>query len=399
MKKSLFAVAAVTAFAGAAQAQSSVTVYGILDVGYLQTNQRGVGTTPLTNETTSQFGNSLEQTSRLGFKGTEDLGGGASAFFTVETGLTPTSSTLGGTSLNNRQSFVGLKKNGIGQFSLGTQYTTIFDAAAITDPGQLNNMIGNVIYATTPANGNTIGTDPGTSTGAANAATGVSNGFATRAANVLKVNSDTFAGFGVNAMYTLSNANTTITNTSVGGNNNFNGWGVGANYTWNKLLVTANYQALKSVIAYGTASTVATPAPALWGGATYQGANTQDNQAYVAGTYDFGILKAYAQWVSRKATDTVNTGYYGKRTAQQIGVRSYITPVIETWASVGNGRITTFGVGQPTANFTAYQVGANYYLSKRTNFYGIFGSNQTSSTTTTSGVSANNFGLGLRHTF
>lgn len=38
MKKSLFAIAAVTAFAGAAQAQSSVTVYGILDVGY--TNQK-----------------------------------------------------------------------------------------------------------------------------------------------------------------------------------------------------------------------------------------------------------------------------------------------------------------------------------------------------------------------
>ena len=38
MKKSLFAVAAVTAFAGAAQAQSSVTVYGIMDLGYYGTN-------------------------------------------------------------------------------------------------------------------------------------------------------------------------------------------------------------------------------------------------------------------------------------------------------------------------------------------------------------------------
>ena len=40
MKKSLFALAAVGAFAGAAQAQSSVTVYGILDVGYVGANEK-----------------------------------------------------------------------------------------------------------------------------------------------------------------------------------------------------------------------------------------------------------------------------------------------------------------------------------------------------------------------
>ena len=43
MKKSLFAIAAVTAFAGAAQAQSSVTVYGVLDVGYIGGNERLAG--------------------------------------------------------------------------------------------------------------------------------------------------------------------------------------------------------------------------------------------------------------------------------------------------------------------------------------------------------------------
>jgi predicted porin len=47
MKKSLLAVAATTAFAGAAQAQSSVTVYGILDMGYIGTNTRGVAGTAL----------------------------------------------------------------------------------------------------------------------------------------------------------------------------------------------------------------------------------------------------------------------------------------------------------------------------------------------------------------
>ena len=100
MKKSLFAIAAVTAFAGAAQAQSSVTVYGILDVGYVGSNTKSTnGMTGVQSKTqNSQFGSGSESTSRLGFKGTEDLGGGTSAFFTVEMALNPTSPELSGSS-------------------------------------------------------------------------------------------------------------------------------------------------------------------------------------------------------------------------------------------------------------------------------------------------------------
>jgi len=84
MKKSLFAMAAVTAFAGAAQAQSSVTVYGIMDIGYVGGNSRVASGTAATKGTSNAFTASAESTSRLGFKGNEDLGGGSSAYFTVE---------------------------------------------------------------------------------------------------------------------------------------------------------------------------------------------------------------------------------------------------------------------------------------------------------------------------
>jgi len=84
--------------AGAAQAQSSVTVYGLLDLGYAGANQHVAqlqsATTAQQNTTSSTFNNSPESTSRLGFKGVEDLGGGTSAFFTVETGLTPGSANF-----------------------------------------------------------------------------------------------------------------------------------------------------------------------------------------------------------------------------------------------------------------------------------------------------------------
>ena len=91
MKKSLLAVAAMGAFATAAQAQSSVTVYGILDVGYIGSNQVLAANTAnatsgqaITKTTAGGIGSGAESTSRLGFRGTEDLGGGSSAFFTLE---------------------------------------------------------------------------------------------------------------------------------------------------------------------------------------------------------------------------------------------------------------------------------------------------------------------------
>ena len=414
MKKSLFAIAAVTAFAGAAQAQSSVTVYGILDVGYVGGNSReslssgaagyNMGQKKIT---VNQFGQSAEQTSRLGFKGNEDLGGGLSAFFTAEFALAPQDQTLSGNTnggLTNRQTFVGLKKAGLGQTAIGLQYTPVFNAAAATDVGQLNNMAGNVIYASSTA----------VTSGNAN-----SNNiaFTNRTANTLSVKSDKFAGFSGSAIYTLNNKNATETGSgtvlTTGGNTNASGWGLGADYTLNKFYVAAAYQALKQLTTANTDVSAwtnaqangATTAAGATAGTTAingYGSNVNEQQFYAAATYDFGILKAYAQYVNRKATSTLTTNNYVKRQAEQIGVRSYITPTIEAWASAGLGRYTAFGTNQPTANFNGWQLGSNYYLSKRTNLYAIYGQTMTSNAaagTTTSSASLNNYAIGVRHTF
>jgi predicted porin len=403
MKKSLFALAAVTAFAGAAQAQSSVTVYGILDVGYIGGNVRGTSATAGGSQkgTYSAIGSSAESTSRLGFRGTEDLGGGMSAFFTLETGIQPTNATA--STFNNRQTFVGLKDNKIGAISFGTQYTPIHSAVAVTSANQQNNMVGDAIYPITPANNGNSGIGQISST------TSNTDSYTIRTANMVKLESNTVAGFKGTAFYTANNQDTTQVATSAastnGGTNNQNGWGVGVNYTWQKLLVTANYQALNSRQSSNTTSVSLAPGstyvgPAIWSNAT-GGTNVRDNQMYFAGTYDFGILKAYAQYINRKATSQITSNDYVSRSAQQIGVRSFITPVIEAWASAGTGRFDSFGVTAPTVNFTAYQLGSNYYLSKRTNLYAIFGSTQQSSGNVAAApsVGANNYALGVRHTF
>jgi predicted porin len=434
MKKSLFAVAAVTAFAGAAQAQSSVTVYGILDVGYIGSNATLNGNVAgaangtsggITKKQNSQFGASAEQTSRLGFKGTEDLGGGMQAIFTIEMGLNPQLGNLSGSSsiaveqfnrttnstgsaIDNRQTFAGLHKNGIGQFTFGRQYTTVFNAEAATDAGQNNNVLGDVIYV---PSGVPLGLNSGN---------GPNTSFTNRADNMAAVQSDSFGGFRVGGMYALNNNNsTTNSGTTSGGNVNFNGWGLNADFTWQKLFLTVAYQSFKTAYTNavyasqvqtntngaGPSAGQLTSTGLLWGAT-----QTSDKQTYVAGTYDFGILKAYLQWVGRKVQDDVGqtaatTGQQMNRTAQQIGVRSFITPTIEAWGSIGNGKYTgpiSGGQLPGSVSFVGYQLGANYLLSKRTNLYAIYGQNQTSSSSSGvpgAGSSSNQYAIGMRHTF
>jgi predicted porin len=123
-----FALAAMFA-AGAAQAQSSVTIYGIIDTAVAYT----------TNANTN--GNSLFKMpsltgtfpSRIGFKGTEDLGGGLQAMFVLETGFTPDTGAMGqGGRLFGRQSFVGLKGDW-GQIMMGRQVNMTYLATAKSD--------------------------------------------------------------------------------------------------------------------------------------------------------------------------------------------------------------------------------------------------------------------------
>jgi len=408
MKKSLFALAAVTAFAGAAQAQSSVTVYGILDVGFLGGNAKGSVANANVNTTGMQFGgaNGSQSTNRIGFRGTEDLGGGTSAFFTLENSITADGNTIFGVSgTGNRQAFVGLGQKGIGRAAVGTQYTPLFTNAAATSPGQLNNIIGDAVYGATNASTASGAIASSASTlGGVNASGGTDVGFTVRVANMLRFDSDPVAGFVGQAFYSMNNESSnqtapTTATTRAGGKNDRGGWGLGANYTWQKLFIAANYQSLTAQNPYTTAAP-ATGAVEIFGSAANTGVNVKDNQWFAGVTYDFGILKAYGQYINRKVTSEIVATNFASRTAQQIGVRGNWTPKIESWASVGQGRYDTFGATTPTANFSSYQLGTNYILSKRTNLYAIYGASQTSSASgTNTSFNSNQYAAGVRHTF
>src|SRR5471030_2386624 len=80
MKKSLITIAILGAMSSAAFAQSNVTIYGLLDAGVV--SERGGAT-----GTVTKLSSGVSSASRLGFKGTEDLGGGLSALFVLEEGV------------------------------------------------------------------------------------------------------------------------------------------------------------------------------------------------------------------------------------------------------------------------------------------------------------------------
>ncbi len=143
MKKSFIALAALATVATAAQAQSSVTIYGVIDNGI--TRASNAGSSALSNTGLTNGGLS---TPRFGFKGSEDLGGGLKAGFLLEGELlTDTGSQLkpGATPDNklfSRSSFVSLAKDGIGSMQLGFMNHTDYNMAAKYDAFGGNNIGG-----------------------------------------------------------------------------------------------------------------------------------------------------------------------------------------------------------------------------------------------------------------
>jgi predicted porin len=123
MKKTLIAMA-VLAASGASFAQSSVTLYGVVDVSIADTDKAGLD---LANDKTqlSSSGTLNNGTSRFGLRGTEDLGGGLSAKFNFES---PTNAVSGSTGLAfTRQAWVSLA-GGFGEVRAGRQFSSTYYA-------------------------------------------------------------------------------------------------------------------------------------------------------------------------------------------------------------------------------------------------------------------------------
>lgn len=321
MKKSLVALAAL-AVAGVASAQSSVTLFGVVDAsisGYSST-ARDLNPTVFPNafgipvylnqgsvKTSSrQLANSGYNSSRLGFRGTEDLGGGLAASFWLEA---PISNDDGqqGIATFARRSTVSLS-GGFGEIRLGRDYTPTFWNDTVFDPFGTNGVGTNLISTANTSFGG-FGT-PAASTGAF---TNVGSSNYVRASNTigyfLPPNLGGFYGqvmYGMsektkydNGIYTPTTANAARQGRYVGGRFGY-----------------ANGP-LDVALAYGS-STV--------GDNYYAGTTTKVNTLNLGASYDFGPVKLFGEVSQAKnKIDYEVTPFLGGR--NDIDLKGYLIGV------------------------------------------------------------------------
>jgi len=365
MKKSLVALA-VLAASGAAMAQSSVTLWGVVDAAVSRASQNGVSKTYMTTS-----GNTSSQ---LGFRGTEDLGGGMSASFWLEAGLlndTGAGATAGALAFN-RRSTMDLASGKVA-LRLGRDYTPSFWNHTVFDPfGTLGAGAGSNITLGAGSNG-AAGANPATAARSNNSITMLYNVAANGGSHALGS-----TGVYGSLMYAL-HENASSANTNVG---KYTGGRVG--YAMGPLNAAVSY--------------------AVSQGANGAVVNSQYKEFNLAGSYDLGVAKAVAHFGTNNS-DVAST----KHTHWGVGATF---PVGAGAIPVSYNRVKQNNAASTGADQLA--IGYVYNLSKRTAVYTTYsrignknGGNYTflggngggNPGLAAGGANGSAFDLGLKHSF
>lgn len=371
MKKTAFAIA-VLALAGAnAYAQSSVTVYGIVDVGVTYTSKVGAA-----NGSRMSLDSGDQSASRIGFKGVEDLGGGLSAIFNVENGFAAdTGAMTTANTLFDRKSVVGLS-GGFGTVTLGRQTDYLED-------------IGLKYTSVSTFGGN------GTKAGHFNNLDRTAGG--ARTDNSIRYDTTNMGGFTGSLFYGFG---------EVAGNNSAGqSFGIAANYANGPFGIGGGYYQTKL-------SADALPARA---------GDTSLKTFSIGTSYQAGPVKLYGTWsqikqpaaVAVAATGLTNITNANKANVFDVGADYLITPNLHLMGAVIYDRLSIkrATAGSTSGSTTQLNVGVDYYLSKRTDVYALY-SNQRAKDVNNPGVinaayssapsgdaTENVFRVGLRHRF
>ena len=340
MKKSLLALATMGAFAGAAHAQSSVTVSGLVEAGYTSKSVRAIGAADGAEVSQSSISSGHFGTPVLRVLGTEDLGGGMTAGFALtqeyNTGTGAFSTTNGFT-----ESFVSLGTKNFGTVSAGRIYPATRNLGGVYrfmgDIGRINTNLNSVVHS-----------------------------------NTVQYVTPSFQGFSASVAY--SSEGKTVTSgvdTNVTPQSQF---GFGLRGTFGKASVAATMETLAYVSAVGV---------------TDQAKNTITS---IGGSYDFGVAKLGLAYFDQKVT-TAASADAGKRNAYTVNLAAPVTKVITLGASYANYEVSPAAGGdKPKATIMTF--GAQYAFSKRTSIYGSYqlvtnsGANNALSAASATGVNA-----------
>src|SRR6202012_388465 len=206
MKQGLLVVAVAASFASVAHAQSSVTLYGLLDAGLTYTSN-------VDHNSKWAAGSGGINQSMFGLRGSEDLGNGLKAIFTLESGFNINNGKFANDNgMFTRQAFVGLSSAQFGTVTLGRQYDASQDyLAPLTATGSWGGT-----YFAHPFNNDNLNTNGGLSVN-----------------NAIKYSSANYAGFTFGGTYGFSN--------QAGGFANNRQYSLGAAYQWQGLHLGAAY--------------------------------------------------------------------------------------------------------------------------------------------------------------
>jgi GBP family porin len=334
MKKNLMAVALLGVLASAAHAQSSVTLYGLIDVGITYTN----------SQLTSHGGRSNVELvsgpvdgSRWGLRGAEDLGGGLKAIFTLENGFNVNNGTLGqGGREFGRQAFVGLSSIDYGSVTLGRQYDSMVDYVG---PLALTGTDYGGTHFAHPFNNDDLN----------------NNSFSVN--NSIKYTSANYAGFKFGGLYGFSN--------EANGFDNNRAYSLGASYDWGPLNFGAGYLHLNNSASSQQAADFNTNG-AITEGLPFVAARQQTWGAGV--NYSFGPAVAGFVYTQTNLTQAFQTGFSSHFQNFEGNIRYNLTPALNiagayTYSRAGGN----VGGGSPHWNQVGVQT--DYSLSKRTDVY------------------------------
>jgi len=415
MKKSLFALAAVGAFAGAAQAQSSVSVYGVMDGSFTANTNKSTttaGATTTLNQRNTVNGDGALATSRLGFRGNEDLGGGMSAQFVLEYDLinignggngTETAAAQPGTSTNARSegfgarySWIGISDKGMGGLRIGRQEASIHSAYGVGAAGFQNNMPGTLYFSGTASN--TAGTAFGPNNSQASL-----RPYDVFLNQALTYVSPTISGFSGQVQYS-ENAYDTNSAAQQGAKQ----FGANITFTGVKNLTVALATQISGVVMISDLAAGTVNGLTPLNTASVNPANTKTTSNVLAANYNFGPVQAFAVGTQLKLQNQSSGAVTRDQTAYEFGLRAPVSKTVSLFASgfMGNKKMnsnvsTLSATTSGRADLSGYQVGAMYNFSKRTTAYAIYGSQDIKGKEAATGAKITNdaYAVGMRHTF
>jgi predicted porin len=348
MKKSLIALAAISV-AGIAHAQNSVTLYGIIDNG-IQFNSNAGG------KRQYYLASGVLNGSRWGLRGTEDLGGGLRTVFVIENGFDVNTGKLSQGGLGfGRQAYIGLSGNE-GTVTLGRQYDSVVDYVGQLESG---DQWGGYLTAHPADNDNFNNTN--------------------RVNSAIKYTSQPLSGFRFGGMYSLGGVAGSPSRNQI--------WSLGASYANGSLVAGVGYLNARNpnTSFYGSGGTVAATITGIPGSnfgtspviSGYASAHTLQviggGVAYTIGSATVGATYSNTKFMGLGDTTSGPVpagGISGTATLNNVegNVRYQLTPSLLLGASY----VFTKSSGVTGASGATYHqggVGADYFLSKRTDVY------------------------------